>query len=107
MLNENRCQAFLPGQGFRKYHNKSDEAADTEIQEWILFLCQEIGACQKQEERLLLLDFTSFQEESFSKLAHLDTTARSMEGEKQGFVQEKPLYCKQDKRGWRESLINV
>lgn len=27
--------------------------------------------------------------------------------EKKGFVQGKPLYCKQDKKGWRESLITV
>ena len=75
-----------------------------------LFFCEEIDFCQQQRtatKRLFLLDFKSFQEQSFSKLAHLDTTARSMEGEKKGFVQGKPLYCKQDKRGWRESLITV
>lgn len=26
---------------------------------------------------------------------------------KKGFVQGKPLYCKQDKRGWKETLITV
>lgn len=75
-----------------------------------LFFCEEIDFCQKQHAAtkcLFLLDFKSFQEESFSKLAHLDTTARSMESKKKGFVQGKPLYCKQDKRGWRESLITV
>lgn len=50
-----------------------------------LFFREEIDFCQKQHaatQHLFLLDFKSFQEESFSKLAHLDTTARSMERKK-------------------------
>lgn len=50
-----------------------------------LFFCEEIDFCQKQHaatECLFLLDFKTFQEESFSKLAHLDTTARSTESKK-------------------------
>lgn len=56
-----------------------------------LFFCEEIDFCQKQHaatQHLFLLDFKSFQEESFSKLAHLDTTARSMERKKRFLFKE-------------------
>lgn len=56
-----------------------------------LFFCQEIDFCQKQRaatQRLFLLDFKSFQEEFFSKLAHLDTTARSTERKKRVLFKE-------------------
>lgn len=61
-----------------------------------LFFCEEIYFCQKQHaasKLLFLLDFKSFQEESFSKLAHLDTTARSTESEKKKGVLFKESLC--------------
>lgn len=60
-------------------------------------------------KRLFLLYFKSFQEESFSKLAHLDTTARSMESKKRVLFKESLCIVNRIKGGGKShlSLSNV
>lgn len=105
-LNGDRCWDFPPGQDFEEYHRSSDEVASAEKQEWIPVLFSItllLDRGKKKEDSnnnktccksvLFSSDLRSFQEESFSKLAHLDTTARSTESKKKKKVLFKESLC--------------
>lgn len=116
-LNESRCWDFPAGQDFEKYHRSFDEVASTEmLLNEFLFFSEESDFCQEKKKkkhaaikRLFLLYFKSFQEESFSKLAHLDTTARSMESKKRVLFKESLCIVNRIKGGGKShlSLSNV
>lgn len=101
-LEGDRCWDFPPGQDFKEYHWSFDEVASTEKQELIsvLFWITSFLPGKKKKKNkpccksvLFSSDFKSFQEESFSKLAHLDTTARSTESKKKKKVLFKESLC--------------
>lgn len=74
-----------------------------------LFFCEEIDFCPKQHaatKHRFLLDFKSFQE-SFSKLARLDTTARSMESKKKSVLFKESLCIVNRIKGDGESHLSL